>query len=144
MNEDKATSAVERYARRTTEEIAPGATKTEEPDKREYQAFSTISANRRPELMLDFRFKGGNARALPYAYLVDILWNPTEGIRLNFSGDRTFFLRGRNLHHLQQGLLKHHVAWVQEIDEVRATALPKTATIIDLIEVEGMQHDMPA
>ena len=46
MNENKPTSAMERYARRTTEEIAPAVTETEELDKKEYQAFATISTNR--------------------------------------------------------------------------------------------------
>ena len=86
--------------------------------------------------MLDFRFKEGNAHALPYAYLSDILRNPTEGIGLKFTGQRNVFLRGRNLNHLRQGLLTHHIEWVREIDQSRALILLEVETVTYSVFIE--------
>src|ERR1700679_2545311 len=70
----------------------------------ENRAFSILSADRQHKLMVEFRLLGGNAKALAYSYLVAADFDPTVGIRLDFSG-YTVAITGRNLRGLFDALV---------------------------------------
>ena len=59
-------------------------------------SFSTRSADRHQKVMLELRFKTGDATALAYSYLVRADCNPSTGIVLDFSAC-TVRVEGRNL-----------------------------------------------
>lgn len=102
----------------------------DEPDP-----FSTLSADRQQKVMLELRFKDGNAKALAYSYLVSIDFDPSAGIRMDFSG-YDVRITGRNLHPLFAGLCAQRVAVVTETDDLHADAtLPKDATVVTEIEI---------
>lgn len=85
------------------------------------EAFSLLSADRQQKVMLEFRFKDGNARALPYSYLVSLDFDPSNGIGMDFSGYEVR-VAGRNLEPLFTGLVSQRVAVVREVDPLHAAA----------------------
>jgi hypothetical protein len=115
------------------------ATEVEEPLALELddeqEAFSTLSADRQQKVMLELRFKDGNAKALAYSYLVSIDYDPSQGIRMDFSGYEVRIV-GRNLNPLFAGLVAQRVAVVNEVDDLHAEAtLQKDAPVVTAIEV---------
>jgi hypothetical protein len=99
------------------------------------ETFSTLSADRNQKVMLELRFKTGDASALAYSYLVRADCNPSEGIRLDFSVCEVL-LTGRNLRPLFAGIIAQRVTFVQEIDELHAEAmLDSDATAVTRIGV---------
>lgn len=99
----------------------------------------TLAVDRRQaHLMLDLRFKDGNATALSYAYLVAVRFNPSEGLELEFTGHRVT-LKGRGLSRLYRGLLAHVVGHVQEVDELadRAEENPKPTAVYS-VKIEAV------
>jgi hypothetical protein len=99
------------------------------------KAFSLLSADRRHKLMLEFRFKTGNAVALAYSYLVSVHLDPSKAIRMDFSGYEVI-LSGRNLAPLFSALVSQRVAVVREMDDLQAEAnLPQGETVVTEITV---------
>ncbi|HEX3146655.1 MAG TPA: hypothetical protein VHR66_01045 [Gemmataceae bacterium] len=98
-------------------------------------AFSVISADRQQKIMVEFRFKDGNAKARAYSYCVGIDYNPSEGIKMDF-GEQEVRLSGRNLEPLFAGLVSQRVAVVREMDKLHAEAIvPEKNTVVTRIEV---------
>src|ERR1700722_19712835 len=91
-----------------------------EPEKPS-EAFSIISADRQQKVMIEFRLLNGNAKALAYSYLVAADLDPSEGIKLDFSG-YAVTITGRNLRPLFDGLVAQRVAVVREMDPIHADA----------------------
>lgn len=99
------------------------------------EAYSVLSADRQHKLMVEFRFKTGNARAFAYSYLVSIEFDPSKEIRMDFSGYEVR-IAGRNLNPLFAGLVAQRVAVVNEMDDLHAEAtFPKSAMVVTRIEV---------
>lgn len=122
-----------RYAARPT--IAERVQRETAKEGKEYKAFDAIAANRRQEPMLELRFKDGNSIALPYAFLVRIEWDPSDGIVLKYTSCLVR-ISGRHLTHLQQKLIRHDVTWLAEIDDIHATELPKDEAVVISIELQ--------
>jgi hypothetical protein len=101
----------------------------------EERAFSTLSADRQRKVMLELRYKTGNAKALAYCYLVGIDFNPSKEIVMDFSAYEVR-ISGRNLPSLFSGLVAQRIAFVQEADDLYAemSEEPDT-TIVTKIEV---------
>jgi len=108
-----------------------------EPEQEVSKAYSQISADRRKE-MVDFRFQNGNAKARAYSYLVGVDYDPSEGIRLDFSGYEVI-IKGRNLWPLYAGLVAQRVAVVREMDAFQAAAsMPESATVVTGITIKAV------
>jgi hypothetical protein len=58
----------------------------EENEEAEGGCFSVLSAARMQKLMVEFRFKDGNAKALAYSYLVGTDFDPSADIVMDFAG----------------------------------------------------------
>jgi hypothetical protein len=102
----------------------------------DYPAYSILSADRQRKVMVEFRRKNGNAKALAYSYLVALDFDPSEGIAMDFSG-YTVKIAGRNLRPLFEGVVAQRVAVVREMDELQAEAnLPQDATVVTKIEIK--------
>ena len=67
------------------------------------------------EIMLDLRQRSGNAVAFAYSYLFSVLYNPSEGISLEFGAAKAV-IKGRNLRALYEDILNHAATYVQEGD----------------------------
>lgn len=128
MKED-AESFVNKYASPTPGE---GAAANVHPISGELQCFGVAQENRSAPPMLVLRARTGDERALMYSYLVDIDFNPSQGIVLRFV-NRKVTLKGRHLRAIFQRLVDHRVAWVQEVDET--TVEDETATAVSTIEI---------
>jgi len=103
------------------------------------EAFSTLSADRAHKLMLELRFKTGNAKALAYSYLVSADFDPSSGIALDFSA-YVVRLAGRHLAPVFSGIVAQRVAVIQETDELQAEATHAAqATVVTSIEVTGKE-----
>ena len=100
------------------------------------QCFGATAENRRPPAMLVFKTKTGEQRALMYSYLVEINFNPSEGIELRFVSHKVL-IGGRNLSPIFDRLVQHRVAWIQEINE-STTNRAEDATIVGLLRIEGI------
>jgi hypothetical protein len=102
-------------------------------------SYSTLSADRQQKVMLELRFKTGNAKALAYSYLVGIDFDPSEGIMLDFSGYEVR-ISGQNLRPLFSGLVAQRVAAIQEVDELYAEASSApVATVVTQIVVTELK-----
>ncbi len=105
----------------------------------EGRSYSTLSADRMQKVMLELRYKTGNAKALAYSYLVAIDFDPSEGIVLDFSGHEVR-ISGRNLRPLFSGLAAQRVAVVQEVDDLYVeTASAPVATVVTEIVVRELK-----
>jgi hypothetical protein len=102
-------------------------------------AFSLVSADRHRKVMLELRMLDGNSKALAYSYLVAVDFDPSEGIRMDFSG-YTVAIHGRNMRPLFDGLVSQRVAVVREMDAIQAeaTAAPGAA-IVTAIEITPVE-----
>lgn len=96
-------------------------------------------------LMLELRYKTGNIRALGYAWLEQVEYDPTEGITLHFVNVK-IRLKGRNLRqplrtHLKlfDGLLRHRIPWIQEVDLAQAAKSGDQSPLVTEIRVLGTQ-----
>jgi hypothetical protein len=102
-------------------------------------AYSILSADRQQKRMVEFRLLGGNAKALAYSYMVAAEFDPSEGIRLDFSG-YAVTITGRNLRSLFEGLVAQRVAVVRQMDELQAEATAQPgAAIVTGIEIKPVE-----
>ncbi len=97
-------------------------------------SYSTLSADRMQKVMLELRYKTGNAKALAYSYLVGIDFDPSEGIVLDFSGHEVR-ISGQNLRSLFSGLVAQRVASIQEVDDlyVEAASAPVSTVVTQIV-----------
>lgn len=79
--------------------------------------FSTIyfgiEANQKFPTTIDLRFANGNCKAIPYTYISEMDFIPSEGIEITASG-RKFRITGRNLKRLYDYLVSYRVRFIQE------------------------------
>jgi hypothetical protein len=135
--------AARRKAEMRPEPAEPSAPETEEEidfaPEADKEAYSILSADRLRKVMVEFRLLTGNAKALAYSYLVCADFNPSEGIKLDFSGyDVT--ISGRNLRPVFEGLVAQRIAVIREMDELHAEAehLSDT-TVVTKIEIKPVE-----
>lgn len=100
----------------------------------EKPCYSVVSADRL-RVMLELRYKSGNAEAFAYSFLFSASMNPSKAITLDFGG-KTAKITGVNLRPLFDALVSQRVTWVQEIEsEYTEVTLAKDEVRIDRIEV---------
>ena len=92
--------------------------------------------------MLEVRYRDGRLSAFAYELLDRAEFDPSEGIMLKFSSV-TVRIIGRNLNaearpnlRLFDGIIRRRVSWIQEADEPTVLAAPKSATVIEQVEVK--------
>lgn len=87
-----------------------------EADESEQGCYSMVAAGRSGAAMVDFRLRQGDSLALPYGYLTEALFQPSDGILLRFVAHEVR-IEGRNLRALYDALLWHKVTWVRMVEE---------------------------
>ncbi len=102
--------------------------------------FGWLRGVRERSLMLELRQKNGNIRAVAYAWLESVEFDPSEGITLHVGG-KAIRIRGRHLNtevrplvRLFEGLIRHRVPWVREASGRERLESPEQPTVIDRIE----------
>lgn len=105
------------------------------------EAFGWLANERDRAVMIEFRHANGDITALAYPLLESARFNPSNGITLNFSGT-TVTIIGTNLNaevqpssRLFEGITRHRVVWVQEMDDAKNAASSATDPMIDEISI---------
>lgn len=105
-------------------------------------AFGFLRGTRDRAIMLELRFRDGRVLALGYSWMDQAEFDPSEGITLHFPG-KAVKIVGTCLNaevrpnvRLFDGIVRHRVLWIREMDEMaRMEATPK-APFIEQIEVK--------
>jgi hypothetical protein len=91
--------------------------------------------------MRELRPRDGNVTALGHAWLSKSVFDASDGITLHF-GAETVKIVGRNLDsevrpnvRLFAAIVRHRVSWIQEADGPTVLEAPRTATVIEGVEV---------
>ena len=109
-------------------------------------AFGYLRGTRDRALALELRFRDGDGEWLPYSHLAGWRYNPSVGLLLKYTADvvTLVLIRGSNLdaavgtgavNLTDQGLQRHRVLWVREMDEGELRAVGDRGPTIDAIEV---------
>jgi hypothetical protein len=111
-----------------------------EPAEDDGRCYSIVSADRMRKLALELRYLTGDGKALAYSYLVSIDWSPSEGIKMDFSGNAVE-IRGRNLRAIFDAAVAQRLAYVREMDDLQARAnLPSGAPVVTKIKVTDLRQ----
>lgn len=104
------------------------------------RSFGWLRGIRETAPMLELRKKNGNIVAIGYAWVERVEFDPSEGIFLDI-GDQRILIRGRNLNaevrpgvRLFEGVTRHRVPWVRELDPLRFPDLDDDDCIIEAIQ----------
>lgn len=133
MNNDRR-QIVERYTGRPTPPAGGGGEPPGDDDS--YQAASLVSTNGLPELMLELRFKTGDALALNYALIIWAAHDGSQGITLQFASHRVV-ISGRNLRGVFDALRRHRIAYLHELPSP-VDDQPDEATVISSIQISAL------
>ncbi|TWT44409.1 hypothetical protein RAS1_08240 [Phycisphaerae bacterium RAS1] len=118
-------------------EIAPAQEETEIDD---LGCFGWLRGIRDRSLAVELRQANGNIVAIPYHGIERFAFDPSEGIVLTVSGGKVV-LKGRNLNaemrptiRLFEGLARHRVPWIREVQGSEGLAAAGNATVVDSIQ----------
>lgn len=102
-------------------------------------AFGLLRGIESRALMLDLQKRSGARLAIAYAWIAQILFDPSGGIVIDIGG-RKISIVGRNLlartdarTNLYEGILGHRVAWVRESDKATEFCVSAAACVVDSI-----------
>ncbi len=132
---------LEKFKDKVAMATANDATRQEEVETiDDFGAFGWLRGIRDRAIMLELRKKNGNIRAIGYSWVEQVEFDPSVGITLLVGGQK-LRIKGRNLNsesrplvRLFQGITRHRVPWIQEVDEPAAVQADKAATVIEAIE----------
>jgi hypothetical protein len=79
-----------------------------------YQPFK-VGGDHRFEVMVTFRLKNGNFRAMGYSYLTGLAFDPSKQLVMEFTSVKVT-ITGRNLTPLFKALASHKVVSIWEVD----------------------------
>ncbi len=113
----------------------------DENDAIDNWGFGWLRGVRETAIMLEVRHRDGHISAFSYTILDGAEFDPSEGITLHFGG-KTVKIIGRNLNtearpnvRLFNGLVRRRIPWIQEAGEPSALTAPRSATVIEAVEV---------
>jgi hypothetical protein len=102
--------------------------------------FGFLRGTRDRAEMLELRKKTGDIRAIGYAWIQKVDFDPSGMITL-FVGDETIRIKGRNLNavasqqmSLLGGILRHRVPWIGEADQSAALQADNNSVVVETIE----------
>jgi hypothetical protein len=108
----------------------------EDAPQEEEAAYSHVGPDRGPhKIMVELRLLSGKAKALSYAYLVALDFDPEGIIDLDFTGWQVR-LEGRNLRPLFEAIASNRVSRIKEANSLLARTLPEKATVVTSIQVK--------
>jgi len=105
-------------------------------------AWGFLRGQREQSPMFEVRCRNGKREAFRYSWLEHAVFDPSEGIILQF-GRKTVRITGRNLNaeirpnlRLFDSILRHRVPWIREAGAPEALAAPKQAVVIEQVRLE--------
>ena len=105
-------------------------------------SYGLLRGNKERALMLNFRLLDGTQDAFPFTLLERILYSPSNGITLRFPGVLVT-IEGENLAArppssvgLLDGLHRHRVAWIAEVDAFHGAAKSHDGIVVTKIHIE--------
>jgi hypothetical protein len=115
------------------------------------EAFGYLRGLRDQSAAVELRFRGGNSRWFPYAWMGPWQYNPSDGLLLKFSGDLVYLvlIRGSNIDRplkegainlTHAGLQRHRVLWVREMTAEEIRQVGETGPTIDSIKVAEFEN----
>ena len=129
-------SPTSRQTHAEAEKVTTGGA-VEHEGAEDFAAFGWLRGPSARVLMVEFRKKDGIVRAFAYGYLFEALYDPCEGIRMNFTGQKVRIV-GWNLDaetkpnvRLFRGLLRHRVVYVKEADQFDELAASDGETLVE-------------
>lgn len=137
-------SLIDKYAgprRPVTAEAADGRI-AEGESAEDFGSFGWLRGIRDRAPSLELRRKDGGIVAIPYHWIERVELDPSGTIVLKAQGER-ITLKGRNLNsesrpnlRLFEGITRHRVPWVRELDQAAAMQVDDKATVIESIRIE--------
>lgn len=132
---------LDRFMHRTQPDSVNENNASDETEIEDFGTFGFLRGSRERAAMLELRRKDGNILAVPYGWLEKIEFNPSEGITLYVAGNKVR-ITGRNLNcegtrpkiKLFEGIARHRVPWVREINEPESMRARDGDTVVDLID----------
>jgi hypothetical protein len=107
-------------------------------------AFGLLRGTHHRAEMLELRKKTGDIRAIGYAWIQKVDFDPSGTITLFFAGDETIRIKGRNLNavasqqmSLLGGILRHRVPFICEADQSTALQSDNHSIVVEAIEWEA-------
>lgn len=130
---------LEKYVGRTNGN-GEEAISTDEQTIDDLGCFGWLRGIRDRALAVELRQANGNIVAIPYHGIERFAFDPSEGIVLTVSGGKVV-LRGRNLNaemrptiRLFEGLARHRVPWIREVEGSEGLSAAGNATVVDSIQ----------
>lgn len=103
-------------------------------------AFGWLRGSRERAVALELRKSNGNIKAIPYSWIEEFDYDPSEGITILARG-RGILIRGRHLNaefrpqlRLFEGLARARVPWVLEADQAAVLTTARNTPLIESIE----------
>lgn len=116
------------------------AISADEPEIDDLGCFGWLRGIRDRALSVELRQANGNIVAIPYHGIERFDFDPSEGIVLTVSGGKVI-LKGRNLNaearptiRLFEGLARHRVPWIREVEGSEGLSAAGNATVVDSIQ----------
>ena len=105
---------------------------TSESEEEIATVFFGVAGNRGVPAALSFMFKNGSSKAIPYSYITEIDFMPSEGIEI-CTTNKKFFITGRNLKIVYDYLTLFKVRYLKE--NIGPDIAENDELFIDKIEV---------
>ncbi|MBL8879946.1 MAG: hypothetical protein JNG88_12570 [Phycisphaerales bacterium] len=104
-------------------------------------AFGWLRGTKERSVMLELRKRTGNIVAIGYGWLERVEFDPSIGITLLVPGQR-ILIQGRNLNaeirphvRLFEGITRHRVPWIQEVDAHMGLRQDGPHVVVEIIQV---------
>jgi hypothetical protein len=116
------------------------------PDELSCPAFGFLRGLHDRGLAIEFRLRSGNSAFYPYSWLGPVIFDPSVGLLLRFTGDTTtlVLIRGSNLsapvrqnavNLTDRGLQRHRITYVREMDKEELRKAGDGEPTIDAIAI---------
>ncbi len=110
----------------------------------DFGCFGYLRGVKERAVMLELHKKTGNIRAIPYAWIESIDYDPSDGLTLRCSVS-LIRIKGRNLHHIGPtadtsavslfgALCRQRVPWIRESGKPEVVGADVAITLIDQID----------
>lgn len=127
-------------ARKPEPHLASVIAPEDESDTLDAGYFGVLRGTSERAVMIELRQRDGNIKAIGYAWLERMEFDPSEGITL-FAAGWEITIAGRNLNReirpnlrLFEALTRHRVPWVREAVEGEVMQTQESAAVIESIE----------
>lgn len=133
---------LDRYAKRTAvvESLRP---ELDGDDAENLGCFGWLRGVRDRSIMLELRRKDGHILAIGYSWIERVEFEPSKGITLHLPGRQVTIIgsglnkEARPTVRLFDGLIRHRVPWIREMDRVEGFAADKEGVVVESIRWEA-------